>query len=228
MGGAHVLVVDDEENISYLVASALRFAGYEVSTASTGRQALELAARTPPDVLVLDVMLPDHDGLEVMRRLRASGSTAPVILLSARSATVDRVEGLTAGGDDYLTKPFALEELVARVAAVLRRHGPGGGPRGRLSVADLVLDEDAHRVWRGGQEQHLTPTEFTLLQCLMLNVGRVVTRAQILDRVWEYDFAGESAIIESFVSSLRRKVDTQDPRLIHTVRGVGYAVREPT
>ena len=223
-----MLVVDDEENITYLVASALRLEGYAVDTADSGTAALETAARTDPDVLVLDVMLPDHDGVEVLRRLRASGSTAPVIFLSARSQTSDRVRGLTAGGDDYVAKPFALEELVARVGVVLRRAGgPATAPR-HLVVADLVLDEDAHRVWRGESEHHLTPTEFSLLHGLMLNAGRVVSRALILDRVWAYDFAGESAIVESFVSSLRRKVDADGPRLIHTVRGVGYCVREPS
>ena len=223
-----MLVVDDEENITYLVASALRLEGYAVDTADSGTAALETAARTGPDVIVLDVMLPDLDGVEVLRRLRASGSTAPVIFLSARTQTSDRVRGLTAGGDDYVAKPFALEELVARVGVVLRRAGgPTTAPR-HLVVADLVLDEDAHRVWRGESEHHLTPTEFSLLHCLMLNAGRVVSRAQILDRVWAYDFAGESAIVESFVSSLRRKVDADGPRLIHTVRGVGYCVREPS
>ena len=223
-----VLVVDDEENIAYLVSSALRLADLEVSTAATGEQALAACATSPPDCVVLDVMLPDLDGFEVLRRLRARGVTTPVLFLTARTDTADRVRGLTAGGDDYIVKPFALEELVARVHVALRRRGGGvPAPSGRHQVHDLVLDEDQHRVWRGDTEVHLTATEFTLLRCLLVNAGRVVTRAQILDHVWQYDFAGESAIIESFVSTLRKKVDSTEPKLIHTVRGVGYTVREP-
>ena len=224
---SRVLVVDDEENIAYLVSSALRLAGLEVETAATGEQALDLARRTHPDVVVLDVMLPDLDGFEVLRRLRSSGVTAPVLFLTARSETADRVRGLTSGGDDYVTKPFALEELVARVHVALRRAGSADAPTGRHQVHDLVLDEDQHRVWRGETEVHLTATEFSLLRLLLVNAGRVVTRAQILDHVWQYDFAGETAIIESFVSTLRKKVDAQPPKLLHTVRGVGYTVREP-
>ncbi|HMM95803.1 response regulator transcription factor [Phycicoccus sp.] len=222
-----VLVVDDEENIAYLVSSALRLAGMEVSTAATGGDALEAASRTHPDVVVLDVMLPDLDGFEVLRRLRATGTTAPVLFLTARTETADRVRGLTSGGDDYITKPFALEELVARVHVALRRGGVAAAPSARHRVHDLVLDEDQHRVWRGDTEVHLTATEFSLLRLLLVNTGRVVTRAQILDHVWQYDFAGETAIIESFVSTLRKKVDAATPKLIHTVRGVGYTVREP-
>ncbi len=222
-----VLVVDDEENIAYLVTSALRLAGMDVTAAASGEEALAAAARTDPDVVVLDVMLPDLDGFEVLRRLRATGSTTPVLFLTARSDTADRVRGLTSGGDDYVTKPFALEELVARVHVALRRAGTAAAPSARHRVHDLVLDEDQHRVWRGDTEVHLTATEFSLLRLLLVNAGRVVTRAQILDHVWQYDFAGESAIIESFVSTLRKKVDTVEPKLLHTVRGVGYTVREP-
>lgn len=222
-----VLVVDDEENIAYLVTSALRLADLEVSTAATGEEALAACAAARPDCVVLDVMLPDLDGFEVLRRLRARGVTTPVLFLTARTDTADRVRGLTAGGDDYIVKPFALEELVARVHVALRRRGGAPAPSGRHQVHDLVLDEDQHRVWRGRTEVHLTATEFTLLRCLLVNAGRVVTRAQILDHVWQYDFAGESAIIESFVSTLRKKVDSTEPKLIHTVRGVGYTVREP-
>lgn len=222
-----VLVVDDEENIAYLVSSALRLADLEVSTAATGEEALAACATAAPDCVVLDVMLPDLDGFEVLRRLRARGVTTPVLFLTARTDTADRVRGLTAGGDDYIVKPFALEELVARVHVALRRRGGVPAPSGRHQVHDLVLDEDQHRVWRGDTEVHLTATEFTLLRCLLVNAGRVVTRAQILDHVWQYDFAGESAIIESFVSTLRKKVDSTEPKLIHTVRGVGYTVREP-
>ncbi len=224
---ASVLVVDDEENIAYLVSSALRLAGFEATTAATGAQALAACTPASPDVVVLDVMLPDLDGFEVLRRLRAKGVEAPVLFLTARADTADRVRGLTAGGDDYIVKPFALEELVARVHVALRRRGTAPAPSGRLQVHDLLLDEDQHRVWRGDIEHHLTATEFTLLRCLLVNAGRVVTRAQILDHVWQYDFSGESAIIESFVSTLRKKVDTTHPKLIHTVRGVGYTIREP-
>jgi two-component system OmpR family response regulator len=224
---ATVLVVDDEENIAYLVSSALRLAGFDVATAASGEDAIASCGPASPDVVVLDVMLPDLDGFEVLRRLRAKGVDAPVLFLTARTDTADRVRGLTAGGDDYIVKPFALEELVARVNVALRRRGGTPTPSGRHQVHDLVLDEDQHRVWRAENEVHLTATEFTLLRCLLVNAGRVVTRAQILDHVWQYEFAGESAIIESFVSTLRKKVDTTEPKLIHTVRGIGYTVREP-
>ena len=178
-------------------------------------------------MIVLDVMLPDLDGFEVLRMLRTQGCTAPVLFLTARGNTTDKVRGLTAGGDDYIAKPFALEELVARVQVALRRSTTTTPVRpARLQVRDLVIDDDAHRVWRGTTEVHLSATEFKLLRCLMSNAGRVVTRGQILDHVWEYDFDGESAIIESFIKNLRKKIDTTEPRLIHTVRGVGYSIRE--
>jgi two-component system OmpR family response regulator len=227
---ARVLVVDDEENIAYLVVSAMRLAGHDVLSAASGTAAVEAADAFAPDVVVLDVMLPDFDGFEVMRRLRAAGSRAAIVFLTARSDTADRVRGLTTGGEDYVVKPFAVEELVARVALALRRGGTTSAASGRLQVGDLVLDDEAHRVWRGDRETHLTATEFTLLRCLMASAGRVVTRAQILDHVWQYDFSGESAIVDSFVSTLRKKVDPAvdgTPRLIHTVRGVGYTIREP-
>jgi two-component system OmpR family response regulator len=220
------LVVDDEDNISFLVSSALRLDDCEVRTAANGMDALALAEEFGPDVLVLDVMLPDLDGFEVLRRLRANGCIAPVLFLTARHTTADKVRGLTAGGDDYIVKPFALEELVARVQVALRRSGTTEGPV-RHEVHDLVLDDDAHRVFRSGREVHLSATEFKLLRCLITNSGRVVTRAQILDHVWQYDFDGESSIIESFISNLRKKVDAEEPKLIHTVRGVGYSIREP-
>jgi two-component system OmpR family response regulator len=222
-----VLVVDDEDNISFLVGSALRLQGYRVETAGTGTAALTAAASLDPQVVVLDIQLPDLDGYEVLRRLRSTGSGAAVIFLTARGTTGDRVRGLTSGGDDYVVKPFALEELVARVQVALRRRGEQPEKVHRWQVADLVLDADAHRVWRGQDEAFLSATEFKLLACLMANAGRVVPRGRILDEVWQYDFGGESAIIESFISSLRRKVDADGPRLIHTVRGVGYSVREP-
>lgn len=221
-----VLVVDDEENIAFLVSSALRFDGLEVLTAATGTEALGLATSFSPHVIVLDVMLPDLDGFEVLRMLRAQGCTAPVLFLTARGTTADKVRGLTAGGDDYIAKPFALEELVARVQVALRRGTTTAPTRSaQLRVGDLMLDDDAHRVWRGSSEVHLSATEFKLLRYLMTNAGRVVTRGQILDHVWEYDFDGESAIIESFIKNLRKKIDTSEPRLIHTVRGVGYSIR---
>jgi two-component system, OmpR family, response regulator len=221
-----VLVVDDEENVSFLVTSALRLAGIETRTAADGAGALAAADAFAPDAVVLDVMLPDFDGFEVLRRLRGRGCLAPVLFVTARDQTADRVRGLTLGGDDYIVKPFALEELVARVQVALRRNGVGT-QSARLRVADLELDLDAHRVWRAGREVELSPTELSLLRCLMANAGRVVSRAQILDAVWNYDFQGESTIIESFVSNLRRKVDDVEPRLIRTVRGVGYSIREP-
>jgi two-component system OmpR family response regulator len=221
-----VLVVDDEENVAFLISSALRLAGYETLVASTGIQAVEDVGRFAPHVIVLDVMLPDVDGFEVLRRIRTGGSQAPVLFVTARGATTDRVRGLTSGGDDYIVKPFELEELVARVQVAVRRSGVGARSS-RLAVGDLSMDLDAHRVWRGEVEAHLTATEFTLLRVLLANAGRVVTREQILDSVWQYDFNGESSIIESFIRNLRRKVDAVEPKLIHTVRGVGYTIREP-
>jgi two-component system, OmpR family, response regulator len=221
-----VLVVDDEENVGFLISSALRLSGYETLVATTGIQAVEDVGRFAPHVIVLDVMLPDIDGFEVLRRIRSGGSQAPVLFVTARGATTDRVRGLTSGGDDYIVKPFELEELVARVQVAVRRSGVGERSS-RLAVGDLSMDLDSHRVWRGEVEAHLTATEFTLLRVLMANAGRVVTREQILDSVWQYDFNGESSIIESFIRNLRKKVDATEPKLIHTVRGVGYTVREP-
>lgn len=220
-------MVDDEENIAFLVGTALRLQGYQVETAGTGADALAAAAKLDPEVVVLDIQLPDLDGYQVLQRLRTSGSRAAVIFLTARGTTGDRVKGLTEGGDDYVVKPFALEELVARVHVALRRRAEQPVPRRRWQVADLILDADAHQVWRDGAEVSLSATEFRLLELLLANTGRVVSRAQILDQVWQYDFGGESAIIESFISSLRKKVDSAEPRLIHTIRGVGYAIREP-
>ncbi len=222
-----VLVVDDEENISFLVCSALKLEGIDVRTSATGNDAVAEAERFRPDAIILDVMLPDGDGFDVLRRLRGRGCDAPVLFLTARHTTADRVRGLTAGGDDYIVKPFALEELVARVQVALRRTGMGSRSS-KIQVHDLVLDDDAHRVWRAELEVQLSATEYKLLRCLMSNAGRVVTRGQILDHVWQYDFDGESAIIESFISNLRKKIDAHDPKLIHTVRGVGYSVREPS
>lgn len=221
-----VLVVDDEENISFLVASALKLDGCELRTAATGREAVDAAEKFSPDAIVLDVMLPDFDGFEVLRRIRNAGCLAPVLFLTARDDTDDKVRGLMSGGDDYIVKPFVLEELVARVQVQLRRRGTSP-LSSRLQIHDLVIDDDAHRVWRGDTEVFLSATEYRLLFCLASNAGRAVSRAQILDHVWQYDFDGESSIIESFMSNLRKKVDNVEPKLIHTVRGIGYSIREP-
>jgi two-component system, OmpR family, response regulator len=224
---ARVLVVDDEDSITDLVSTALRYVGFEVAVAANGRQALERAAAFRPELVVLDVMLPDLDGFEVVRRLRADGLRVPIVFLTARDATEDKVAGLTIGGDDYVTKPFSLEELVARVRAVLRRTGGGPEQGSRLQIADLELDEDSHQVWRAGQPVELTATEFKLLRYLMMNARRVLSKAQILDHVWNYDFGGDGSIVETYISYLRKKVDASDPRLIQTVRGVGYTLRPP-
>ncbi|MFT5203886.1 MAG: two-component system OmpR family response regulator [Candidatus Aldehydirespiratoraceae bacterium] len=226
---ARVLVVDDDDNISFLVASALRLAGIDVEVAATGRDGLDLVDNFAPDAIVLDVMLPDMDGYDVLQLLRGRSHLMPVLFLTARGDTEDRVRGLTAGGDDYITKPFALEELVARVQLSLRRAGAADlTSSSTLDVADLVLDDDAHRVMRYGEPVHLTPTEYKLCRYLLNNAGRVVSRSQILDHVWDYDFDGQSGIVETFISSLRKKVDYVEPHLIETVRGVGYTIRPPT
>jgi two-component system OmpR family response regulator len=225
---ARLLVVEDEPNIRELLSTSLRFAGFEVHTAGDGATALKLAESERPDLLVLDVMLPDMDGFSVTRRLRDQGRLVPVVFLTARDGTEDKVTGLTVGGDDYVTKPFSLEEVVARIRAVLRRTG-GGSPddAGRLVFNDLSLDEDSHEVRRGRRDIELSPTEFKLLRYLMLNPNRVLSKSQILDHVWDYDFRGESGIVESYISYLRRKVDAEEPALIHTKRGVGYVLRLP-
>ncbi|MGN6301340.1 MAG: response regulator transcription factor [Angustibacter sp.] len=226
---ARLLVVEDEPNIRELLSTSLRFAGFEVHTAGDGHTALKLAESTRPDLLVLDVMLPDMDGFSVTRRLRDQGRQVPVVFLTARDDTHDKVTGLTVGGDDYVTKPFSLEEVVARIRAVLRRTGgPGGDDGARLVFADLEMDEDSHEVHRAGRAIDLSPTEFKLLRYLMLNPNRVLSKAQILDHVWDYDFRGESGIVESYISYLRRKIDADaDTPLIHTKRGVGYVLRLP-
>jgi two-component system, OmpR family, response regulator len=223
---ARILVVDDEESIRFLVGSALRRAGFEVTTAETGWGALDLVSRLRPDLVVLDVMLPDLDGFTVLERMRDGGSTVPVIFLTARDATEDRVRGLTSGGADYQVKPFAVAELVARVR--LRLGGHPGGASALLRCADLELDPDAHRVTRGGQPVRLSPTEYKLLHVLLLDAGRVLTREQILDHVWGYDFEGDGSVVDTYISYLRRKVDQSEPRLIHTVRGVGFSLRVET
>jgi two-component system OmpR family response regulator len=223
-----VLVVDDEQNITELVAMALRYTGFEVDTAASGLEALASVARFRPDLVVLDVMLPDVDGFEVCRRLVSDGMRVPVVYLTARDATEDKVRGLTIGGDDYVTKPFSLEELVARIRAVMRRAGNGAAPSGRLAFADLELDDDTHEVFRDGQRIDLSPTEFKLLRYLLLNPNRVLSKAKILDHVWQYDFGGDANVVETYISYLRKKVDRDRPPLIHTVRGVGYRLWVPT
>ncbi|MFC7492619.1 MULTISPECIES: response regulator transcription factor [unclassified Nocardioides] len=224
------LVVDDEVNIAELVAMALRYEGWTVDTAHTGIQAVNAARAERPDVVVLDWMLPDFDGPEVMRRVRALHPTVPVLFLTARDAVEDRVAGLTAGGDDYVTKPFSLEELVARARALVRRAGVAMAAESSsvLVVGDLELDEDSREVSRAGAEVQLTATEFELLRYLMRNPRRVLSKAQILDRVWNYDFGGQANVVELYISYLRKKVDAGRQPMIHTVRGAGYVLKQPT
>jgi two-component system OmpR family response regulator len=221
---ARVLVVDDEDNITFLLEAALRHFGFEVAVARTGREALAEIERFAPDVVLLDVMLPDLDGFEVLRRMRMDGVKAPVLFLTARDAVEDKVRGLTLGGDDYVTKPFSLEEVIARIQAMLRRQGMAA-TSSKLAFADLEMDDDAHVVRRAGRVIDLSPTEYKLLRFLLLNAGRVLTRNQILDHVWEYDFGGQATVVETYISYLRKKIDRLGPPLIHTVRGVGYVLR---
>ncbi|MHB1488623.1 MAG: response regulator transcription factor [Acidimicrobiales bacterium] len=223
-----ILVVDDEPYIADLVAAALRFEGFEVDSAGDGLGALAALAASRYDLVVLDVMLPDMGGMEVCRRVRQDGLGVPVIFLTARDSTEDKVSGLTVGGDDYVTKPFSLEELLARIRALLRRAGgPTGQVSRRLELADLVMDEDTHEVWRAGQPVDLTATEFNLLRYFLANPRRVLSKAQILDHVWNYDFGGEANIVETYISYLRKKIDSVEPPLIQTIRGVGYSLRLP-
>jgi two-component system, OmpR family, response regulator len=224
---AKLLVVEDDANILELLSASLRFAGFDVSTATSGSAAVSAAKSANPDLVVLDVMLPDLDGFEVIRLMREGGARTPVVFLTARDGTDDKIRGLTLGGDDYVTKPFSLEELTARIRAVLRRTTTGDEEPSRLVFADLELDEETHEVYRAGQRVQLSPTEFKLLRYLMLNANRVLSKAQILDHVWKYDFRGDDNIVESYISYLRRKVDNVQPRLIHTLRGVGYVLRKP-
>ncbi|GAA1394542.1 response regulator transcription factor [Kitasatospora putterlickiae] len=229
----HLLVVDDEPTVRELLRTALRYAGFDVDAAATGREALELAARRAPDLVLLDVMLPDMDGFEVIGRLRAQprahhpgrGGDVPVLFVTAREDRQALLHGLRIGGDDYLTKPFDLEELIARIHAVLRRTR--GEQTARITVGDLELDPDGHQVTRAGRNVRLSPTEFRLLRFLMTNAGRTMSKSQILQSVWEYDFGGDAGIVDTYISYLRRKVDGGEPKLIHTVRGVGYVLRGP-
>ncbi len=220
------LAVDDEPSLIELLAMAMRYEGWDVRTASSGTDAVKAAREVQPDALVLDMMLPDFDGLEVMRRVRTEQPDVPVIFLTARDAVDDRIHGLTAGGDDYVTKPFSLEELVARLRGLLRRSGATlVKPGSQLVVGDLALDEDSHEVTRGGEEIQLTATEFELLRYLMRNPRRVLSKAQILDRVWNYDFGGQANVVELYISYLRKKIDAGREPMIHTLRGAGYVLK---
>jgi two-component system OmpR family response regulator len=225
-GPVHVLVVDDEPVLAELMTMALRYEGWTVSTAGDGASAIAAARKAAPDVVVLDVMLPDMSGLDVLRRLREQIPGLPLLLLTAKDAVEDRIAGLTAGGDDYVTKPFSLEEVVLRLRALLRRTGVTTEPgAAKIVVGDLVLDEDSHEVTRGGHEIALTTTEFELLRFMMRNAKRVLSKAQILDRVWSYDFGGRSNIVELYVSYLRKKIDSGRAPMIHTLRGSGYVLK---
>ncbi|GAC70589.1 response regulator transcription factor [Gordonia soli] len=227
--GPKILVVDDEENIRELLSVSLRFQGYDVTTAANGPAAIDAARTFRPDALILDVMMPGMDGFGLLRRLRADGHEAPALFLSARDSVEDKINGLTIGGDDYVTKPFSLEEVVARLQVLLRRSGFDEQAKDttRLRFADIELDDETHEVWKAGELVQLSPTEFTLLRYFMVNAGTVLSKPRILDHVWNYDFGGEVNVVESYVSYLRRKLDTGEKRLIHTLRGVGYVMREP-
>jgi two-component system OmpR family response regulator len=224
---ARVLVVDDESTLTELMHLALRYEGCEVRTAATGHTAVKLAKEFAPDVVVLDIMLPDLDGLEVLRRIRGHRPDVPVLFLTAKDSVEDRIAGLTAGGDDYVTKPFSLEEVVARLRALLRRAGITAAARADavLTVGDLTLDEESHEVRRGGDLISLTATEFELLRYLMRNPRRVLSKAQILDRVWNYDFGGQANVVELYISYLRKKIDAGRSPMIHTLRGAGYVLK---
>ncbi len=226
-GKIRVLVVDDERSLSDLLSMALKYEGWEVRTADTGQSAITIAREFKPDLTVLDIMLPDLDGLEVLSRMRASGHSAPVLFLTAKDSVQDRVVGLTASGDDYVTKPFSLEELIARLRGLLRRGvlAIEASEDPEVRVGDLVLNEDSYEVFRGQSQISLTATEFELLRYLMRNPRRVLSKAQILDHVWSYDFEGRASIVELYISYLRKKIDTLGPPMIYTVRGVGYLLR---
>jgi len=227
--GTRILVVEDEPAILDMLAMSLAFVGYDVARAASGTQALAEARKAPADLALLDVMLPDMEGFTLLRRLRQTHPGMAAVFVTARDALEDRLMGLTLGGDDYVTKPFSLEEVVARVGVVLRRSRPNkvAQESKRLEYADVVLDEDMHEVRRGGEVVNLSPTEFALLRFMMRNAERVLSRTQILEHVWQYDFGGSQGVVESYVSYLRRKIDVVDPPLIHTIRGVGYILRKP-
>lgn len=221
-----ILAVDDEPSLTELLSMAMRYEGWQVATAASGSEAVKVARETRPDAIVLDIMLPDFDGLEVMRRIRTELPDVPVIFLTAKDAVNDRISGLTAGGDDYVTKPFSLEEVIARLRGLLRRSGAAQSRNDSLlAVGDLTLDEDSHEVTRAGEQIHLTATEFELLRYLMRNPRRVLSKAQILDRVWNYDFGGQANVVELYISYLRKKIDANREPMIHTMRGAGYVLR---
>ena len=226
---ARVLVVDDEPNILELLSVSLRFQGFEVATASSGTAGLDTARAFRPDAVILDVMMPGMDGFGMLQRLRADGVHAPVLFLTAKDAVEDKISGLTLGADDYVTKPFSLEEVVTRLRVILRRSGKVSVEEqsARITFADIELDDDTREVWKAGELVSLSPTEFTLLRYFMVNAGTVLSKPRILDHVWNYDFGGEVGVVESYVSYLRRKMDTGETPLIHTLRGVGYVMREP-
>ncbi|WP_304650650.1 response regulator transcription factor [Tessaracoccus sp. MC1756] len=221
-----VLTVDDEPSLIELLSMAMRYEGWDVYTATSGTEAVKVAREAQPDALVLDMMLPDFDGLEVMRRIRTEDPDVPVIFLTAKDGVTDRIAGLTAGGDDYVTKPFSLEEVIARLRGLLRRSGATSiRPETQIVVGDLILDEDSHEVTRAGEHINLTATEFELLRFLMRNPKRVLSKAQILDRVWNYDFGGQANVVELYISYLRKKIDANRDPMIHTMRGAGYVLR---
>ncbi len=227
--GVKVLVVDDEPNIVELLTVSLKFQGFEVESAQSGQDALKLAREFRPDAYILDVMMPEMDGFELLGKLRADGLDGPVLFLTAKDAVEDRIHGLTLGADDYVTKPFSLEEVITRLRVILRRGNvtEAGDEDATLRYADLTLNDDTHEVTKGGEIIDLSPTEFNLLRYLMLNAEVVLSKAKILDNVWHYDFGGDGNVVESYISYLRRKIDTGDVPLIHTVRGVGYVLRTP-
>jgi two-component system, OmpR family, response regulator len=227
---ARLLVVEDDANIAELLSASLRYAGFDVATAREGQQALRLAREYRPDLMILDVMMPGIDGFEVTRRLTSEGNRCPIVFLTARDGTQDKITGLTVGGDDYVTKPFSLDEVIARIRAVLRRSALTATTLPtpvRFSFADIELDDETHEAWKNGSPVALSPTEFKLLRYFLQNPGRVLSKAQILDHVWNYDFGGDANVVESYVSYLRRKIDTGETRLLHTLRGVGYVLRVP-
>jgi two-component system OmpR family response regulator len=226
---ARLLVVDDEPNIRELLSASLRYAGFDVETAADGQQALRLVGSYLPDLVVLDVMMPGIDGFEVVRRMRENRQLMPILFLTAKDATEDKISGLTLGADDYITKPFSLEEVIARIRAVLRRVQGEGSRRSEptLQYGDIELDDASHEVLKAGQPVELSPTEYKLLRYFLENPQRVLSKAQILDHVWHYDFDGDANVVESYVSYLRRKIDTTEPRLLHTIRSVGYVLRMP-
>lgn len=227
--GTKILVVDDEPSIVELLTVSLKYQGFKVAAASSGEEALTVAQRFHPDAFILDIMMPGMDGFRLLSRLREAGHGGPVLFLTAKDAIEDRVHGLTLGADDYVTKPFSLEEVIARLRTILRRSDRSsfGQPSNHLTFADIELDDDTHEVWKAGELVELTPTEFALLRYFMVNAGVVLSKARILDNVWDYDFNGDANVVESYISYLRKKIDTGDVKYLHTLRGVGYVLREP-